>query len=100
VTTATATMRIPSPNIRVVSGSTPLVGATVKVTTGCGTVYRRTTITDGVLADPGFPYTSSLQICASDGTRKVETTRSNTNFNMSTNFNIDLSSPTSSGGCG
>ena len=94
-TTATSTVRLPSPNIRVTRDGAPLVGATVRVTTPCATVYRRTTITNGVLDDPGFPYVTSLAICVSDGTRQVETTRSNTNFNNSLNYTIDISSSTS-----
>lgn len=99
VTTTTAVVRIPSPNLRVVSGTTPVIGATVRVTTGCGTVYRRTTSTDGQLDDPGFPFSTSLAICVSDGTRRVETTRANTNFNLSLPFNIDLSTATLTGAC-
>ncbi len=99
VTTTTAQVRIPSPNLRVVSGTTPIVGATVKVTTGCGTVYDRPTIADGVLADPGFPYTTNLAVCASDGTRRVKTDIPNTNFNLSAPLNLDLSTATLSGPC-
>ena len=101
ITTTTTTLRIPSPNIRVRSGSpiTPLVGATVRVTTPCGTVIKRTTTTGGVLADPGYPYASSLAICASDGTRQVLTTRTNTNFNNSAISNIDITSSSPLGTC-
>jgi Tfp pilus assembly protein PilV len=98
-TTTTPAVQIPSPNFRVVSGTTPVAGATLQVTTGCGTVYRRTTTADGVLADPGFPFSASLGVCASDGTRKVVLTRANTNFNLSTTFDINLATPTGSGAC-
>jgi Tfp pilus assembly protein PilV len=95
VTTTTATMRLPSPNIRVTRDGSPLVGATARVTTPCGTVYRRTTIAGGVLDDPGFPYVTNLAVCVSDGTRQVEATRSNTNFNNSLNYTMNISSTAS-----
>jgi Tfp pilus assembly protein PilV len=98
-TPASAVVRIPSPNIRVVSGSTLLSGATVRVTTGCGTVYRRLTQADGTLADPGFPYTRTLAICVAQGGRQLEAVRSNTNFNMSLFTSMDLSTSTTSGTC-
>jgi Tfp pilus assembly protein PilV len=94
-TTTTSTMRLPSPNIRVTRDGSPLTGATVRVTTPCGTVYRRTTIANGVLGDPGFPYVTSLAICVTDGTRQAEATRSNTNFNNALNFTVNISSTTS-----
>ena len=100
VTTPTAVMRIPSPNIRVLSGATPVSGATVRVRTGCaGTVYRRTTQADGTLADPGFPYTNALVVCVASGGRELTATVSNTNFNMSTNTNMDISTSTTTGTC-
>jgi hypothetical protein len=98
-TTTAATARIPSPNIRVVSGSTPVAGANVRVTTGCGTVYQRITQADGTLGDPGFPYTSTLAICAASGGRERSVVRSNTNFNMSTFTNIDIATATVPGTC-
>jgi hypothetical protein len=100
-TKTTVARRLPSPNIRVRSGSpaTPLAGATVRVTTPCGTVYRRTTIEDGTLADPGFPYTTSLAICVSDGTRQVLANRSNTNFNNSLLFTVNITSSSPLGTC-
>lgn len=97
--TTAATVRIPSPNIRVVNGSTPVADATVRVTTGCATVYRRTSQADGTLVDPGFPYTSALAICAASGGRERTVVRSNTNFNMSTFTNIDVGTSTTPGTC-
>jgi hypothetical protein len=98
-------MQLPSPNIKVRSGS-PLstrAGLTVRVTTPCGTVFPpRTTIAGGILADPGFPYTAtgtSLAICVSDGTRQVETTHANTNFNNNLSFTIDIPSDAALGTC-
>ena len=99
-TTTTATLRLPSPNIRVTFAGTALVGATVRVTTACGTVYRRTTTTNGVLTDPGFPYSPTpLAICATNGTRQVLTTRSNTNFNASSNFTVNITATSPLGTC-
>ena len=60
------------------------------MTTGCGTVYRRTTQADGTLPDPGFPYTRTLSICVAYGGRQVEDVISNTNFNMTTYSYIDI----------
>ncbi|MEA2217849.1 MAG: hypothetical protein QOJ35_475 [Solirubrobacteraceae bacterium] len=94
-------MQLPSPNIRVRSGS-PLAlraGLTVRVTTPCGTVISRTTTTNGVLADPGFPYATNLDICVSDGTRQVLTSHDNMNFNNGLNFTIDIPSTAPLGTC-
>ena len=94
-TTTTAVMRLPSPNIRVTRDGSALVGATARVTTPCGTVHRRTTIANGVLDDPGFPYVTSLAICVTDGVRQAEASTSNTNFNNGLDFNVDINSSTS-----
>ncbi len=98
-TTVTSVRRLPSPNIRVTLNNVAQVGATARVTTPCGTVYRRTTTTNGVLSDPGFPYATSLAICVTDGTRQVLTTRSNTNFNTSSNFTVNILSTSPLGTC-
>ena len=99
-TTTTATLRLPSPNIRVTFAGTALVGATVRVTTACGTVYRRTTTTNGVLTDPGFPYSPTpLAICATNGTRQALATRANTNFNASSNFTVNITATSPLGTC-
>jgi hypothetical protein len=98
VTTATATLRIPSPNIRVTSNGTAVVGKTVRVRTPCGTEYRRTTIANGVLDDPGFPYTT-LAICVTDGVRQLEVSRSNRNFNTNSNFTMNVTSTSPLGTC-
>jgi hypothetical protein len=74
-------MRLPAMDLQVTSGGTPVAGAAVRVTTACGTVYRRTTMADGRLADPGFPFGYGLAICVSDGTRRHKQTADNTNFN-------------------
>ena len=97
-TTTTATLRIPSPNIKVVNDSGPLAGATVKVKTPCGTEYERRTTADGTLADPGFPYTT-LAICATDGTRRVEMSRANRNFNNSRELIVRIASTSTPGTC-
>jgi type II secretory pathway pseudopilin PulG len=101
-TTTTAARRLPSPNIRVTSvasGGKAFVGATVRVTTPCGTTYKRfATRSDGTLDDPGFPYTD-LAICVSDGTRQVLTNRSNRNFNNSSNFTVNITASSPLGTC-
>ena len=96
---ASAVVRIPSPNIRVVRDEDVIAGATVRVTTGCGTVYRRTTLDDGTLADPGFPYSKTLSVCVAYGGRQLQQVVSNTNFNMSTDTYIDIAGPTTPGTC-
>jgi hypothetical protein len=98
-TTTTIARRLPSPNIRITFGGTALVGATARVTSPCGTVYRRQTTTNGVLTDPGFPYAANLDICVTDGTRQVLTNRSNTNFNNSSNFTVNITSSSPLGSC-
>lgn len=98
VTTTTATMRLPSPNIRVRRDGVNLENAFVRVTTPCGSVIRRRTIANGTLADPGFPYADLLSICVSDGTRMVLANRSNTNFNNSVLFTLNISSTSSPSG--
>lgn len=97
VTTTTGSLRIPSPNIRVKSGASAIAGATVRVTTPCGTVYNRTTIAGGQLDDPGFPYTT-LSICATDGVRRDTTVRANRNFNADAFVVLDLTGATSAAG--
>ena len=91
-------MRMPATNIRVISGGVNVNGATVRVTTPCGTVYRRSTASTGFIDDPGFPYAPSLAICVSDGTRSREVTQSNTNFNV-TSLTIDIRSTDPAGTC-
>jgi len=94
MTSSTSTVvRIPSPNIRV------LDGAIVRVTTGCGTVYRRTTDAEGYLPDPGFPYTRTLAVCVSLRGRQHQEVVSNTNFNMSADTYIDATTATTAGTC-
>lgn len=77
-----AVVQLPALNIKVTSLGANKAGATVRVTTPCGTVYRRTTNASGTLDDPGFPYAESLGICVSDGTRQRTLSRANKNFNV------------------
>jgi Tfp pilus assembly protein PilV len=97
-TITSASMRLPALDVRVTSAGTPVAGATVRVTTACGTVYRRTTMADGKLADPGFPFGSGLALCVSDGTRSRQLSRDNTNFNAGA-FAIDIASSDPLGTC-
>lgn len=97
-TAATAAMRLPAVNIRVTAQGTPVDGAEVRVTTPCGTVYRRRTTSTGFIDDPGFPFASSLAVCVSNGVRRREAGVSNTNFN-STSAVIDIRSTDPSGTC-
>ncbi len=98
VTTTSAAVRLPAINLMVTAGSVALAGAQVRVTTPCGTVYRRTTTSTGEIDDPGFPYATSLAICVSDGTRKREVTSPNKNFNV-TDLAVDIRSSDPLGTC-
>jgi Tfp pilus assembly protein PilV len=84
-TTTTATqVQLPPAMITVMSGASPVSGARIRVTTPCGTVYRRTTDSAGVITDPGFPYVKApgtLAICVSDGIREHTATKTNNNYN-------------------
>jgi hypothetical protein len=72
---------LPALDITVTRGGSAVVGATVRVITGCGTVYQRNTISQGKLADPGFPYGTGFTLCATDGARKsVVPSQANTSF--------------------
>lgn len=97
-TTIPTSMRLPALDVQVTSGGAPVVGATVRVTSACGTVYRRTTNADGKLDDPGFPYGTALGICVSDGTRMHTLTKSNTNFNEA-GFAVAVAPDDPSGTC-
>ena len=98
LTTATAVVRLPALNLTVTADDQPVAGAQIRVTTPCGTVYRRTTDADGLIDDPGFPYAESQEVCVSNGTRRLETTLANTNFN-GTNLTLDITSSEPTGTC-
>jgi len=70
-TSASATVQIPALNILVKKNGANVANATVKVTSPCGTtVYARSTLSNGTIDDPGFPWGNLLNVCVSDGTRK------------------------------
>ena len=96
--TTSATVRLPALNMIVTSSGVPVSGAQIRVTSPCATVYRRTTNAAGLIDDPGFPYAASVDICVSDGTRKLETARDNTNFN-GTQLTLDIASTDPVGTC-
>ena len=91
LTTATPVVRLPALNLTITADDVPVAGAQIRVTTPCGTVYRRTTDADGLIDDPGFPYAEAQDVCVSDGSRKLETTLASTNFNGS-NLTLDITS--------
>lgn len=97
-TTASASMALPAANLKVTSGGLAVNNAIIRVTTACGTVYRRTTTSDGLITDPGFPYATSLAFCISDGVRNRQFTQSNTNFN-GTSLTMDVRSTDPAGTC-
>ena len=98
LTTATSVVRLPALNLTVTADEQPVAGAQIRVTTPCGTVYRRTTDADGLIDDPGFPYAEAQDVCVSNGSRKLEMTIPNTNFNGS-NLTLDITSSEPEGTC-
>jgi Tfp pilus assembly protein PilV len=98
-TTDPVTVQLPALNIKVKSDGEFKPDAIVRVTTPCGTVYRRTTTSNGEITDPGFPYAESLDICVSDGTHERTLTRSNKNFNVTIVLMSIVSSTDASGTC-
>jgi Tfp pilus assembly protein PilV len=83
---------LPALHVTVLDGSSPVVGATVSVATGCGNMVVRRTNAQGQLDDPGFPYGTGLTVCATDGaTRKrVVSGQANTNVTTGTTVSIQL----------
>jgi len=68
---AIVTVQLPALNILVQKSGVNVANATVKVTSPCGsTVYTRSTLSNGTIDDPGFPWGDLLNVCVSDGTRK------------------------------
>jgi hypothetical protein len=76
-TTAVPQIVVPSLDLKVVSGASPVSGATVSVVTACGTKITRTTGATGRLADPGYPSGTGFSVCVSNGTVKRALTLSN-----------------------
>jgi Tfp pilus assembly protein PilV len=76
--TTAAPILLPALDLKVVNGTSAVGGATVAVTTACGTKIRRTTGSGGRLADPGYPSGAGFSVCVSDGAVKRELTLSNT----------------------
>jgi hypothetical protein len=100
-TTTSKTVQLPALNLKVRSNGVFKAGLKLRVTTPCGTVYDRETISTGEIDDPGFPYASTtapLTICASDGSNHETTTRGNTNYNV-TALTITLTSTDPVGDC-
>ena len=95
------TVQLPALNVKVRSNGVFKAGLDLRITSPCGTVYDRETISTGEIDDPGFPYASStapLTICASDGAVHETTTRSNNNYNV-TSFTMSLTAADASGPC-
>jgi Tfp pilus assembly protein PilV len=76
-TTTAAAILVPSLDLKVVNGASPVSGATVSVITACGTKIIRTTSAAGRLADPGYPSGTGFSVCVSDGTVKRPLTLAN-----------------------
>jgi len=90
------TVPIPGLNFRVRNGSAKEASAVVKVTSPCGTVYTRSTLSDGTVDDPGFPY-GNLAICVSKGGRKLVTASvANTSFTGTGLIDYDIGTSNSS----
>jgi Tfp pilus assembly protein PilV len=97
-TTPSATMRLPAINLKVTAQTVPVNAAAIKVTTACGNTIRRTTTSDGLIDDPGFPYADALIICVSNGVRQREVTAPNKNFNVN-GLTVDIRSTDPAGTC-
>jgi Tfp pilus assembly protein PilV len=72
---ANVTLREPPVDVRVLLGSTPEAGATVKLTatgTGCSAVATRTTGSDGYLTDRALPY-GPYTVCVQDAAGRKKT---------------------------
>jgi Tfp pilus assembly protein PilV len=76
-TTTAPAILVPSLDLNVVNGASPVSGATVSVVTACGTKIIRTTSAGGRLADPGYPAGTGFSVCVSNGTVKRALTLSN-----------------------
>jgi len=98
--TTTTSPQVWLPPLMVVVSSAGVLAqnAIVRVTTPCGTVYRRTTNAAGEIDDPGFPPATSLAVCVSDGTRQRTATSGNVNFN-GTRLPLDIASTDPTGTC-
>jgi Tfp pilus assembly protein PilV len=96
-TTTSTISWLPALNLKVTAGGGPVDHAAVRLTTPCNTVYHRTTMSDGVIDDPGIPYAASVAICVSDGMRQVLTTSPNVKLVTSPTINIPTTAP--SGTC-
>jgi Tfp pilus assembly protein PilV len=92
-TTTSAVSWLPALNVKVTSGGESVDRAAVRVTTPCGTIYHRTTTSDGLIDDPGVPYAPSVGICVSDGARQVLTTSANVKVVTSLTINIPSTAP-------
>jgi len=91
------TVQIPAANILVSKDGVPRSGIVVKVTSPCGVVYTRETLTDGTVDDPGFPY-GTLTVCVSDGVKHAEGSVLNTVY-PATNATFDIGASASGGPC-
>jgi hypothetical protein len=98
-TTTSADVHLPALNVKVTTDGTPDSGpaTAVRVTTSCGTVYRRPTLADGSIADPGFPLGSDFEICVTDGTHSHVVRRDNLNYNAPS-IPIDIRAATDAAG--
>jgi len=75
---------VPALHVTVLDGSSPVVGATVSVATGCGNTIVRRTNGEGQLDDPGFPYGTGLTVCATDGVTRKRVVSGQQNTNLTT----------------
>jgi len=96
-------IQLPALNLTVKKSGTPLVGAKVKLT-GITCSFERiyTTVTEGVLPDPGLPW-GAYKVCAATTTGSIVHKTINEvkveSMTAGTTSSIDLGSGTQSGGC-
>jgi Tfp pilus assembly protein PilV len=90
-------IKVPALNLTVKTGSTPIVGAKVKITGTCSFERIYATVEKGVLSDPGLPW-GTYEVCASASVagvnRRIKTKNpvAVQNLISGTPLNLDVSS--------
>jgi Tfp pilus assembly protein PilV len=96
------TIQLPALNLVVKKNGAALVGAEVKITGTCSFSRKYTTVTGGVLADPGLPW-GTYEVCAATTSAPIVHKSVNSvsvqNLTAGTSKEIDLGSGTTNGTC-
>ncbi len=92
-TSATVSVLIPALNVKVTKNSVAVPNGVAQVKSPCGVLYTRSTLTDGTIADPGFPPGNLTVVCLADATGsrhlRPNATVANTNY-AGTNVTYDI----------